>query len=559
MRNNGKRTAAWALTMACWGVMGSALVSGTGCEKMEGAERQADRTVEGHLGKSRIDRENGGDAGSAAALEDLKKAASTAGASAAVKARASSELAQEEFDRAVAQLPAINRRTLRIEQALWNLHQAGRQIERTQQTVAAFNQLDPNAALNFDRDALLKLYPDPATAEKLCPEFIFKLDPKSSFAELLGKWQGEIEAKSKKARDDSAAVQAKLDEGQNEINALKEERKKADADAESLAQKSAAAKGEESQKLFEQVTAARIKAGEIAARMEEKTGALFPLQRDLARAQQVQLFWDNAGKDTPGAMQELAEHKQQVEAGWQKVQAQVQASGESAKTILATTIKPAKENGGANDGERLRKLVEENEAQCAAVAKLLSDSGKHFGEAAAAARKLSTDLQTKIRDTKDTTAPELAAWKGLMALYDENQYLLQQGTAQNALGDLHAGQAIEHKHRKETLDDLAKALAGSQLQLPADLPTADPAKASDEAVSEYKNAEKTLDPVAEATKASDDLPVLKGAARIGLLHAHLGRYALTHGDDSKNAFNIDQLKATEANLELPALLKQKMK
>src|SRR6185437_10104910 len=109
MRNHGKTKAAWALTMACWGVMGSGLLISAGCEKMEGSERQADRTAVGHLDKSLTDRAKGGEAANAAAFDDLKKAAATAGISSASKARASSELAQEEFDRAVAQFPEIDR------------------------------------------------------------------------------------------------------------------------------------------------------------------------------------------------------------------------------------------------------------------------------------------------------------------------------------------------------------------------------------------------------------------------------------------------------------------
>src|SRR5437763_1398135 len=134
MRNTGKRTASWALTAACSGAIGAAglLLTTGGCNKMENVARQRDRDVDKALADSAAHRDSGGDKGATDALNDLKKAAAVSDASNAAKVRAKSELAGEELDKAMAQLPEINRRTLQIEQALWDLRQAGMQIQATQ-------------------------------------------------------------------------------------------------------------------------------------------------------------------------------------------------------------------------------------------------------------------------------------------------------------------------------------------------------------------------------------------------------------------------------------------
>ena len=520
MRNSGKTAATWALRSACASALAAGMLAG-GCNKLESPARQADRAVEDNLAKSQMDRATGNEKGDAAAFDDLKKAAGVTDASAPAKIRAKSELAREEFARASAQLPAISRQSLQMEQILWDFRQAGSQILATQRTGASYAKLEP-------KESLAKVEEDRA----------------------------EIKKNADKAKADADAAQAEIDKRQKEIDGLKEERKKADGDADALTEKSGAAKGEESVKLFAEASEARTKAGTLAAQIEIKTAALSPLQHSLAIAKKQQQVWDSAAKDTPGAMQQLDDRKQQLESGWTDTQAQISALNDSAKKILVKTVAPGGDAEHPNPGAKLVKLAADNDKLRTESAKLLNDSIKHFGEAATAAKQLHTDLQGIISKAKDASAPELKPLKALVALYDEDQYLLAQGNAQNVLGDLYAGQVVELQHRKQAMDDLGKVLQASSLQVPQELPAADPAKAIEDATKAYKDAEQILEKISNETRLSGDLQVIKNAALVGLLQAHLGRYQLTHDDDAKKAFNLDRQRAVEATVELPSSLKQ---
>ncbi len=524
MRNKGNKTAHWALTVACWGVVGCGFIlGGAACNKMESTARQGDRAIDEQLAKSQADREIGGDKGRSDAFEDLKKAAAEAGASPAGKIRATSELAQEEYNRAAAQLPDLNRRSLQIEQVLWDIRQTGSQIEGTQHTSAAYAMLDP-------KDAMAKIEEQRATIQK------------------------NIE----KAKADATAGQGDLDKRQQEIDALKEDRKKAQAAADASEAKSAEVKGDESAKLFGQATEARIKAGTLAAQIESKSAAMLPIQKLVSIAKQQQQFWDNAGKDAPGAIQQLDERKTQLDSGWQETQAQVKAITDSAKKIAVKVIIPGTDGDHPNAGARLVKLIADNEKHRTEIAKLLGDSIKHADEAFSAAKQLRTEIQARVSESKDPAAPDLLPLKGLLGAYDANQYALQQGIAQNALADLYAGQVVELQHRKQVLDSLAKTLQASGLSLPADLVVGDVSKSVDDAVKAYKMAEGILDLVATATQNTDNLQIIKNSARIGLMHAHLGRYQLTHEDGAKTLFKQDQVLAKEANIDLPPTLRQNL-
>ena len=522
MRNTGKKTVSWALTVACWGGVGSGLVMiGGACNKMESTARQSDRVIDEQLAKSQADRESGGEKGNLAAFESLNKAASETSASPSGKIRAKSELAQEEFNRASAKLPELMRRSLEIEQVLWDLRQTGLQIQGTQHTIAAYALLDP-------KEAMAKIEEERATIQK------------------------NIE----KAKTDAQATQTDLDKRQQEINGLKEDRKKAQADADAAETKSGEVKGEESLKLFSQSTEARIKAGTLAAQIESKSAALLPLQKLVGIAKQQQQFWDNASKEAPGATQQLEDRKTQLTAGWQETQALGQAVTDSAKKIATKVIIPGSDKEHFNAGSNLVKLIGENDKQRAEIAKLLTDSAKHAEEAAAAAKQLRTEVSAQISAAKDPSAPDLLPVKGLLGVYDANQFALQQGIAQNALTDLYAGQVIELQHRKQVLDNLAKTLQASGLSLPAELVVGDVSKAVDDATRSYKSAEGILDAVATASQNSDNIQIIKDSARIGLMHAHLGRYQLTRDDEAKTLFKQDQVMALEAHIELPPALRQ---
>ncbi len=522
MQNSGKTTVNWALTMACWSAIGSGcLLSGVACNKMESAARQADRTVEEQLEKSRVDLETGGTKGKTDSFASLTKAAGEAGASSSAKVRAKSALAQEEFNRAARQLPVLNARTLQIEQTLWDLRQAGSQVQGTQHTGAAY-------ALQEPKEALAKLEEDRATITK-------NVD---------------------KAKTDAQTLQTDLDKRKAEIDALTADRKAAQTESDSLEEKSSAVKGEESVKLFGQASEARIKAGTLAAQIESKSAALLPIQKLVAIARQQQQFWDNAAKDAPGAAQQLDERKAQLESGWQDTLAQVQATTELAKKIAAKIILPGGDAEHPNAGANLVKMVQENEKQRGEIAKLLIDSAKHAGEASTAAKQLYTELQARIGEAKNPGAPELVPMKGMLGVYDGIQYALQEGNAQNALADLYAGQVVEMQHRKQNLDALGKTLLASGLTLPPEFAVADVAKVIEDAVKGYKDAEKSLEPVATATQNGDNLQITKNAARVGLLHAHLGRFQLTRDEEAKTAFKLDQVQAKEANIDLPPTLRQ---
>src|SRR5262249_4311121 len=135
-----------------------------------------------------------------------------------------------------------------------------------------------------------------------------------------------VMAEIDKAKAAAAAAQSDLDKRQEEINGLKEQRKAAQAQAETLTEKSNASKDpDESLKLFRQAADVRTKADTLGAQIEVKTAALLPVQRALAMAQQQQQFWDNPSKDNPGALQQADARLQQFTADSQDIKDQVTA------------------------------------------------------------------------------------------------------------------------------------------------------------------------------------------------------------------------------------------
>ena len=557
---NSKTT--WALITACWGVAGLGVLGSTGCNKMESPVRQADRNVDENLGKSVADRDLPGDKSSKAVYDDLTKASTESGASSAAKVRAKSELAREELARAIAQFPELDRRSLQIEQAIWDLRQAVAQVANTQQVSAAYAKAEPKEPLARSEED-----------------------------------RGMIQMSIAKAKAEEQAAQAEVDKRKEEIEALKADRTKADTEAQALMDKSADAKGEESVNLFAQATEARTKSGTLAAQIEVKSAGLVlrvkkmvdgkeveqeapgPLVAAVDRAKKQGEIWEASLKDNEA-------FKQQIDARWQATQADVVAMTDTAKKITAGSIAPGKGAASANAGERLARLikgydeestadkkgghVQGNDEQRAAVAKLLNDSIKHSMEAVAAAKSLRSELAGKISGAKDPTAVDAKSWKSLLSLYDENQYILQQGAAENALGDLYAGegalqsqlaslyddQTVDKDGKKTTTLGLKNILKASGIEVPSDLPAADPVQARQDAAKAYKAAETTLGPVVDVTLSVEDIQIVKNAALVGLMHAQFARYQLTHEKEAADAFKVDQIKAKEAQIELPGTLRQ---
>src|SRR5947209_6982349 len=166
----------------CGAISIAAVSALPGCEKLQGATEQADKTVDTNLKDSVADSESGGEKGAQSARSKLQQAAGLTQASSAARIRAKSALARDEFNEAIKQMQAITEQSLQIDQALWDLHQAGTQILGTQQTNGNYAKLEP-------KEALAKVEENRAAAKKA-------LD---------------------KATADAAAMKAEIDKRQKEI------------------------------------------------------------------------------------------------------------------------------------------------------------------------------------------------------------------------------------------------------------------------------------------------------------------------------------------------------
>jgi hypothetical protein len=505
MRYTGKRRmATWALVAA------ATATAGWGCDKIgENSARQKDRDVNTHLAESKASREKGGEAGMKGSTSALQAAAGISGATGAATAQAKSALARDEVDRATAMLPEIERRSLQMRQALWEIREAGNKIAAIRQTGAAFGQLEP-------KEALAQVETDRAAIKA-------QLDAAKTLAD---------------------GYKGDLDKRQAEIAQLKGEREKFETEAEGLTEKSAAAKGDEAMKQFRAATDARIKAGTLAAEIETKNAATMPVQRNLAMAQQRLQFWQNANK-------ELDERQQQLGTNWNETKGQIEAETQTAAKVAATVITPNGDKDHPNAGARLENLGAENDKKRGEVVKLLNDAIQHFDEAAGAADKYHNEVQARISEIsqKNPNAPELAALRGLTGLYDKNPYLLEKGVAQNLKADLLADKAAELQQAADAKKELATFAPDAKL--PPRLAGASADAAYNEAKEAYKAAEATLQPVAEASTNVDNLTLVKNAGRVALAHAHLGRYMLpSHEEDARVALKADVDQAQEANIDL---------
>ncbi len=501
----------------------AALATFAGCDKLEHAGRQGDKDVEKQLVKADVDRSEGADRNKAQdrAVDDLRAAAAISAASPAGQVQARGELAREQFERALRRMPEIARRTQEIDLGLWELASIGDQIRTIQAANTGYVKLDPAEALD--------------TAKKA---------------------QEADQAAITKAKSDAAAAQAELDKRQKEIDGLKAQRTAAETEAESLTQKSAAAKGKDSVDLFRQSTDAGIKAGTLAAQIEIKNAALVPFQHSLAIAQEQQKFWEESNK-------ELDARKSQLDTSWQAVQAQMKGVNDLAGRIATQSLTPKSDNKRENTAARLARLTKENDQDRAAVAQDLSEATQNYDAAAVSAKTVRDQVAARAaaltdKNSKDSVLPALAT---LVYLYDENNYLLPKGHAQSALAGLLADSANETRLRAQVAKQLADALKGSNIPLPKELAVtdADATAAAAKADAAYTEATKTLDAVASAERNTPDAPINKNAALLSLVTTRIGQYYLA--DDAAKAAEIraaidgDITRVKSAELESPATAK----
>jgi hypothetical protein len=585
MRTSKSGVATWALMAAVAGGLATA-----GCDKLfESQARQQDRQIETQLSESLSRREMGGKNVAAEVSKAVKAAEGLANSASPVgKMRGKSELARDEVNQAMAELPELNRRSVQIEQALDEVRAAGAQVRALNRGAEVPAALEPKdtpqasvedlekqraaaaaeaiaadqnadtlaqAAQTLTGDAATAKLKDASTARAQAKAAHFKamtlavqMQVKAA-AERKSAVLKEIDA----AKAAAAAAQSDLDKRQQEINGLKEQRKAAQAEAETLTDKSNASKdGDESLKLFRQAADVRTKADTLGAQIEVKTAALLPVQRALAMAQQQQQFWDNPSKDNPGALQQADQQLQQFSADAKDIKDQETASGVQAQKIVTSVINASGDKDHPNAGAKLAQLWDANEAQRTKVIGLLESAIKHYSEASAAAGQYKTELSSRITEIqgRNANAPELPPLRSLLGLYDKNQYELAKGETQNLLADVLADRASAQLH----LANVADLLKEAGVTPPEPLLSAKPdfAKVNDA----YKAAATTLDPVANASGNVDNLQTVKHGARLALAHAHLARWRLpSHDEDAKLALKADVEAAKDASIDLPPQLR----
>jgi hypothetical protein len=587
MRTSKSGVATWAL-MAVAAVAGGLTV---GCDKLlESSARQQDRQVETQLAESLSRREMGGKNVAAEVSKAVKAAESLANSASPIgKMRGKSELARDEVNQAMAELPEITGRSVQIEAALDEVRAAGAQVralnrgaevpaalepkdapqqaslEDLEKTRAASEAEATDADKNADAAAqAAQTLAGDAAAAKMKEAATFRAQAKAAHFKAMAlavqmqmkaaaMRKSAVMAELDKAKSAAAAAQADLDKRQQEINGLKEQRKAAQAEAETLTDKSNNTKDpEESVKLFRQAADVRTKADTLGAQIEMKTGALLPVQRALAMAQQQQQFWDNPSKDNPGALQQADARLQQFTADSQDSKDQVTASGVQAQKIVTSVINANNDKDHPNAGAKLAQLWTANEEKRTKVIALLESAIKHYGEASSAAGTYKSELSARITEiqNRNANAPELPPLRGLLGLYDKNQYELAKGETQNLLADVLADRATAQLHVANVADLLKDAGVKAEDWMAAIKP--DFAKANDT----YKAAAATLDPVANASANVDNLQTVKHGARLALAHAHLARWRLpSHDEDAKIALRGDIEAAKEASIDLPPQLR----
>jgi colicin import membrane protein len=397
-------------------------------------------------------------------------------ASPAEKIRANSLLAEAEYEVGDRIMRDVHRVEPQISAALWDVAQTAQQIQSVNDMVKALSATDP--------------------AEQL---------------KAIEAKRAEQVAAGTAASQKAGEFQTKLQAVNSQIDQLVKQKDAMIAQADAAADKASKLSLKEADKLQDTVIESRRKAGNLGHEIDKVSGALMPLEKDLAAEQAKK-------KSADEAVAAMDASKTAVEANWAKVQSQIQEQKAQAAKL------------GEELSANAKKLADLNQQADALRAKALEQykkSADHYAAASNEAKTLSLMLEKWSRSEKFSHSAEAAAWKDLREVYNLNGFKLLEAQANNAQGSVHSAAAAQASEQAKLVAGISKTLSEAGITVPAGLGAGENQKKEvDAAAKAYTDAyQKFSDVAAVSTKD------MKEAAELSRVFSLYGQYL--NGDASK--------------------------
>jgi hypothetical protein len=501
MRAPVKHVAILAAAVSTWaGVVG--------CDDQLGNDKQVRRAiVESREAASK------GESGRADALKKLQDAADNKGASPAASAQASAVLAAAEVAEAGRLMKTVDESNREISRLVYEIGILGQQIANSNQKVAAYRASAPTAA---QADAKKKL----AEAQGGGDKAVWIAAENANVPTLAA------------VKQDVSRLQGEIAKRQDQIKQLEQQRLAAAAEADKNRQASDNEKGNKSVETFKIAAAAQKKADDIATQIDVVAASIIPLQRDLAVAESHQAA-------AAQAIENLTKQIDTINNGWKGTEQQIATQAQIAANLVGAAGGAAPAEGAPantiNDkAQLLSQKVLEAQAAFNEADSRLDNAIKHYGDAASAAQKLASEVNTK-RQGVDRNSPYSKAFEELMATVNPSIYKLGQAEATQLRATGLASQAISLLGQQRMMQTVQPILAEAKLDMPQALGglqvDAELERTKTAAAATYDEALKLYEEV--STSAPDGST--KQSASVGRIFANYGKVLLARATGDAQA------------------------
>lgn len=414
-QNPNRRWVSIALTCAS----AAAGLAGMGCEDQRA---RADRELRQVIARS----ERMADQAEAIALlSNVATPEVTQAASPAIVADMKHQLGHNSYTRAVALLPQLNSRETEAQALMRDITRLGGRIFNNNQMMAFYKAQDPAGA---------------AASQPL---------------KTLAAAKARLTARIAELDTQAAQIDARLKALTADIAKLKGDHDAAAAEATRLLAQAEQAQGEQSLAIFRASLDARGKANNLSRAIE------------LAGAEVARLREAEAGIKTSRqvAQESIANIQKQVTAlnqGWAAVQSLIKARQEAGAKLVT-------ESGLEANAKKVAAAMAEASQLRAQADKLLDEAINHYEQAAVAAGKLDAQIQGKLNEEKNRTAPERIAWKQIQATHRPTGYRLAKARALQARGNLYAAELGVLRTQQRLVDYLTPIFKDAGLTVPPEL------------------------------------------------------------------------------------------
>ena len=530
-------------------LMVGSVVVGVGLIGCDTPEHQADRQVQSDIDAARTAHMRGDSSARAQAQVALEKAASHAGIAAETRVNAKSGLAQVEQESAVDDIQGIDRDTVAAGQLIDQISELAQQIQQTHAATVAYDKYDPKPAHDAIAASIAAVQGD---ANK--PDWI--KNGSTSIPSLSA------------VKQEISRLEGLIATQHDQQKSLEDRRAQVLNDADAASRSSDASKGQQSVDEFKRASDLRKQSGDLAVQIEKTQADTRPLDAALKVAQGQQSILQDAIK-------QMQDESDALDAGWKSLTEVLAGQSTLAKQILSTngnTVPPTGKSdtnamlfaaAGASLSEKadaLSKLQEDLKNRRATVEATLRNSISHYVEAATTAQEIYAKYDTKIKDPNNTTREETIAWTDLQKLYNPANYKLDAATTQRLLASVYASEVFNVAARQRMQQEVAQALTGAGLEIPASLNDAgldaEKTAAATSAKDAYGTAESTIETLTSGT-APAPIPSIAKVENIFTLYGQL-QLARAAGDPGTAKDKLDAAiaardTAIDSSLTLPIL------